>query len=34
MRRLRAAGSVDLVRGWQEWLRRHRRTVSAALGLR
>lgn len=32
MRRLRAAGAVDGVRGWQEWLLRHRATVEAALG--
>jgi hypothetical protein len=32
MRRLRAAGAVDGVRGWQEWLLRHRPTVEAALG--
>ncbi|MFG2055816.1 phosphotransferase family protein [Micromonospora sp. NPDC048930] len=34
MRRLRAAGAVDAVRGWQEWLLRHRPTVEAALGAR
>ncbi|MCW3843258.1 aminoglycoside phosphotransferase family protein [Micromonospora yasonensis] len=32
MRRLRAAGAVDGVRGWQEWLLRHRPTVETALG--
>ncbi|NES29516.1 hypothetical protein GCE86_16755 [Micromonospora terminaliae] len=31
MRRLRAAGAVDTVRGWHGWLRRHRATVEAAL---
>ncbi|WP_405090530.1 aminoglycoside phosphotransferase family protein [Micromonospora sp. NBC_01392] len=32
MRRLRAAGAVETVRGWHDWLHRHRRAVSAALG--
>ncbi|MEU1967232.1 phosphotransferase [Micromonospora sediminicola] len=31
MRRLRAAGVVETVRGWHDWLRRHRPTVEAAL---
>lgn len=31
MRRLRAAGAVDAVRGWQEWLLRHRPAVEVAL---
>ncbi|MGR6321127.1 phosphotransferase [Micromonospora soli] len=34
MRRLRAAGAVDAVRGWHEWLLRHRPAVEAALGSR
>ncbi|SBT48252.1 phosphotransferase [Micromonospora narathiwatensis] len=34
MRRLRAAGAVDAVRGWQEWLLRRRPAVEAALGIR
>ncbi|MFI5832880.1 phosphotransferase [Micromonospora sp. NPDC051300] len=32
MRRLRAAGVVETVRGWHDWLRRHRPTIEAALG--
>ncbi|MFI2712638.1 phosphotransferase [Micromonospora sp. NPDC018662] len=32
MRRLRAAGAVETVRGWHEWLHRHRPEVEAALG--
>lgn len=31
MRRLRAAGVVEMVRGWHAWLRRHRPAVRAAL---
>ncbi|GAB3181040.1 phosphotransferase family enzyme [Micromonospora palomenae] len=31
MRRLRAAGAVDGVRRWQDWLRTHRRTVQSTL---
>ncbi|NYF54269.1 hypothetical protein [Micromonospora purpureochromogenes] len=31
MRRLRAAGAVDGVRRWQDWLRTHRRTVESSL---
>ncbi|MEH0937569.1 phosphotransferase [Micromonospora psammae] len=31
MRRLRAAGAVDGIRRWQEWLRTHRRTVESTL---
>ncbi|SCF03468.1 hypothetical protein GA0074696_2335 [Micromonospora purpureochromogenes] len=31
MRRLRAAGAVDGVRRWQDWLRSHRRTVKSTL---
>ncbi|WP_431875271.1 phosphotransferase [Micromonospora marina] len=31
MRRLRAAGVVDMVRGWHGWLLRHRPTVEAVL---
>lgn len=31
MRRLRAAGAVDAVRGWHDWLLRHRPTVETAL---
>ncbi|MFE9958761.1 phosphotransferase family protein [Micromonospora sp. NPDC005299] len=34
MRRLRAAGAVETVRGWHDWLRRHRRTVEVALAAR
>lgn len=33
MRRLRAAGTVETVRGWHDWLRRHRPTVEPALRL-
>ncbi|SCG47418.1 phosphotransferase [Micromonospora humi] len=32
MRRLRAAGAVEAVRGWHDWLRRHRTAVEAAFG--
>jgi hypothetical protein len=32
MRRLRAAGVVEAVRGWHDWLHRHRPAVGAALG--
>ncbi|MFG1674878.1 phosphotransferase family protein [Micromonospora sp. NPDC049282] len=32
MRRLRAAGVVETVRGWHDWLRWHRPTIEAALG--
>ena len=31
MRRLRAAGAVETVRGWHDWLHRHRRVVESAL---
>ncbi|MEU6203634.1 phosphotransferase [Micromonospora musae] len=33
MRRLRAAGVIETVRGWHDWLHRHRQTVEAALDL-
>ncbi|SIQ41083.1 aminoglycoside phosphotransferase family protein [Micromonospora avicenniae] len=33
MRRLRAAGTVETVRGWHDWLRRYRQTIESALDL-
>ncbi|MFE9206006.1 phosphotransferase [Micromonospora sp. NPDC007230] len=34
MRRLRAAGAVEAIRDWQQWLLRHRPAVEVAFGVR